>query len=323
MNTTSSSKAKNKIMTDSRSKVSQMDKGSNMIQKNDIIKDSRIAEKKDYRIMDRMIFLEPDRVLDEAKNRKQQLESCLEDLELRIQTAPEGSLRITSSGATRTHYHRKNRNDPYGQYIKKEDRSLSAALVQKGYCQKLQKNLKNQLDALNDLLANYHPSSIYDIYENLHEERKRMMSPILLSDGEYSESWLSKEYKGKPFSPDDDSEFYTDNGIRVRSKSEVLIGNELLNFGVPFRYEYPVTMTNGIVVHPDFYCLNIRNRQEIIWEHLGIMDDPHYVENSIKKLNWYFKKGFIIGENLIITFETKRNPLNTKLTKKYIELHLL
>ena len=40
-------------------------------------------------------------------------------------------------------------------------------------------------------------------------------------------------------------------------------------------------------LHPDFYCLNLRTRQEFAWEHFGMMDDPDYASTTAEKLRLY------------------------------------
>jgi len=55
-----------------------------------------------------------------------------------------------------------------------------------------------------------------------------------------------------------------------------------------------------------------------------MMDDQNYVENTfVPKMYDYYSNGFLPGENMIMTFETRRHPLNTAHVKKLIEHYLL
>ena len=63
----------------------------------------------------------------------------------------------------------------------------------------------------------------------------------------------------------------------------------------------------------------MRKREEIYWEHFGMMDDPNYVENAMQKLMLYQQNGIFPGEQLIITFETRKNPLNQKQILNLVE----
>ena len=74
---------------------------------------------------------------------------------------------------------------------------------------------------------------------------------------------------------------FSENGERVRSKSEVIIADILKNNGIPYRYEYPVLINRNI--HPDFCCLNVRTRKEYFWEHFGKMDDIEYARQKLER----------------------------------------
>lgn len=65
-------------------------------------------------------------------------------------------------------------------------------------------------------------------------------------------------------------------------------------------------------MYPDFTILRMPAREEIYLEHFGMMDDYNYVETVMRKLNTYERNGIYIGVNLFITYETSRNPLNTR-----------
>jgi len=64
--------------------------------------------------------------------------------------------------------------------------------------------------------------------------------------------------------------------------------------------------------------LNPNTRQEFIWEHFGMMDDPVYCENAMKKLSTYQENGILPGRKLIATYESGRFPLNKRLIEKTI-----
>ena len=79
---------------------------------------------------------------------------------------------------------------------------------------------------------------------------------------------------------------------------------------------------SGRIVYPDFYCLNVRKRREIVYEHFGMMDDPEYANNAVKKIEEYQRNGYWLGKNFIATFESSRKSINTleieELAKQYL-----
>ena len=93
--------------------------------------------------------------------------------------------------------------------------------------------------------------------------------------------------------------------------------------GIPYKYERPLVLRTIGKVHPDFTVLNVRTREEFVWEHFGMMDDPGYCERNLGKIVAYEKDGFFPGKNFIMTFETKEHPLNTKIIDKLVENFLV
>jgi exodeoxyribonuclease V alpha subunit len=89
--------------------------------------------------------------------------------------------------------------------------------------------------------------------------------------------------------------------IMMRSKSEVIIANILLDRNIPFKYEIPLYAIDGTFYLPDF-TITIRGT-EWYWEHLGMLSVPTYKKHWEKKKAWYEKNGF--SERLITTSESE------------------
>ena len=175
------------------------------------------------------------------------------------------------------------------------------------------------MSKINDLLSN--KLNLQQVYENLHNGRKKLFFPVTLSDKDFAKNWLSVEYKHKSFEQATTA-LFTSKGERVRSKSEVIIADTLTRLGIPYRYEFPIRL-KIYTVYPDFYCLNLRTRQEFIWEHFGMMDDLEYAQNAVSKIQNYQKNGYFPGKNLITTFETKASPISTKQIEQLAREYLL
>ena len=72
--------------------------------------------------------------------------------------------------------------------------------------------------------------------------------------------------------------------------------------------------------YPDFTILDPVTRQEVIFEHFGMVDQDHYFRNSfIDKLRLYLENGYVIGENLLFTFETQEHPFTIDLFARVLE----
>ena len=99
-------------------------------------------------------------------------------------------------------------------------------------------------------------------------------------------------------------------GLFVRSKSEVVIVNQLVNAGVEFEYEQ-LLEENGHRCIPDF-SFETPWGGRIIWEHLGMLGVPEYKASWERKLKFYKEIGYILGENLFTTCDHENGAIMTE-----------
>jgi ATP-dependent DNA helicase RecQ len=92
----------------------------------------------------------------------------------------------------------------------------------------------------------------------------------------------------------------TENGIWVRSKSEVIIANILFRSNIEFEYEEKLYYGNGKWKEPDF---TVRYNDKIwYWEHLGMLGDEKYNQHWQDKKKLYKEIG--IYDQVLITKES-------------------
>lgn len=234
-----------------------------------------------------------------------------------LKKAPEGSLKASRHGKGYQYHHRTEKSGPNGNYISKKDRGLAKALAQKEYDQKLLKSVEAEIKALQRALSSLPNIPAEELYDTFPDSKKCLIEPYYEPAERLKERWASAEYEGNFYHPVNTG-FETDLGEEVRSKSELYIANQLFKAGVPYRYEYPIWLEGYGTVYPDFVILNVRERKEIIWEHLGMMDEPEYAAKVVRKLAAYEANGYYLGENLIITMETKEQPLDVRQVKRLV-----
>ena len=199
------------------------------------------------------------------------------------------------------------------------------SLVEDDYCRKLLQKIQKQIHLLEKLQKEYQ-GELEEIYDSLHPGRKRLIEPMIKPVNTIIREFENITYVGKEFDASDDSAFYTIKGERVRSKSEVLIANELFRNGIPYHYELPIHLRSRdrtITIYPDFTALNKRTGRKYLLEHLGKMDDPEYNEITMLKLNTFEKNNILLGRDLILLHETKKIPLDTRVITSYINTYLL
>lgn len=107
------------------------------------------------------------------------------------------------------------------------------------------------------------------------------------------------------FAPED-LRYSTAAGITVRSKSERTIADALTRYGLPFKYEAAFRCTvegTNVLYYPDFTILR-SDGHEVIWEHLGLVENSSYLSKSMRKLSNYMLAGLSLADDLIITLES-------------------
>jgi len=108
-------------------------------------------------------------------------------------------------------------------------------------------------------------------------------------------------------------------GLFVRSKSEVIIANMLVDHNIDFEYETPFEgEKNGGKRLPDFTFIDAAG-EKILLEHLGMLHKPSYKEDWEKKRQFYMDNGMIEGENLFITMDDEYGGIDSDEIKKVID----
>jgi hypothetical protein len=108
-------------------------------------------------------------------------------------------------------------------------------------------------------------------------------------------------------------------GLLVRSKSEVIISNELEYRELPFDYEREFTGKNGQKRIPDFTFTDAAGDM-IILEHLGMLSVPSYKADWEKKKLFYEESGYRMNENLFITTESEKGGIDSKEIERVIDV---
>ena len=213
-------------------------------------------------------------------------------------------------------------NRKQGKYISPDNVRKAEQIATYDYLNAFIKRIDKEITLINTTIHKL-GASPEDYYTSLTNARQNLIKPIIPTDAQFVEAWLSQPYEPKPFDENDDTDFRTVKDERVRSKSEILIANALERKQVPYKYECPILFNELGIIHPDFTALNVKRRKQIYWEHLGKMDDPDYARNNAFRINVYQKHGIYLGDNLIVTMETSTLPLDVKLVDSLIKHYLL
>ena len=236
-----------------------------------------------------------------------------------MDTLPQGVLRCTSS----------NGSDQYhidGKYISKKKKEYVQKVAQREYDEKLMPLLEKVISKWKELEAFYNEGILEKTFEAMCDARKKLVIPFIEPMDIKIKRFMEEEYEPSTFEEDDKTEFYTIRNERVRSKSELIIADELFRHTIPYRYEMPLMLDNRgkpITFRPDFTVMNKNSGKRYIWEHLGMMDNQEFVERKIRKIDIYERNGYLLGEKLLLTHETSKVPLSRTVLNSYIENYLL
>jgi len=112
----------------------------------------------------------------------------------------------------------------------------------------------------------------------------------------------------------------TKNGFLVRSKSEVIVANELINSGIDLtekNYEARLPSINNSHDYklPDFTFAV--NGKTYYWEHLGMLSVESYRRSWARKLAWY--KENLYGETLITSEDGSDGSIDSKTINRIIQ----
>lgn len=181
-------------------------------------------------------------------------------------------------------------------------------MARSSYKHELMALVRNNIKVLKKVLAEYSAYSRADVLAKL--------SPCLqdvLFNTDFDivmkklKEWATDDYKRNP-APFKGGVIRAKNGTRVRSKSECVIYNLLLEAGIPFRYDSVIELkrknkygeVETFYESPDF-LIKCPNGKLIIIEHAGILASIQYTNDLSNKLQTYQLNGYRLGYTLFVT----------------------
>lgn len=249
------------------------------------------------------------------------LEEIVIKTKMNLNNVPEGTLRLSRSNNYVQFYHCTKENKQ-GKYIAKSNDELIHLLAQKSYDDKVLKVAEKRLNQIKKILKDYEDDEIEQIYLKEHKERQGLIKQAEQTWQQRLNEWKEKEYQGKGFG-DGMPVIVTERGERVRSKSEKIMADFFYRNKIEYKYECPIYLKGMGIVYPDFTFLSKKMGKEIYWEHNGMVAEPTYARNMVRKIDAYENSGIYVGEQLILTFETEQNVLNTSKIEQVVEKYLV
>lgn len=247
----------------------------------------------------------------------------LEEQEQELRTLPAGSLafRKTKGG---TEYVRITKRWVDGRtiYLRtgiSKKPQLVRQLARKKYLELSVKALAAEIKRLTRFLENRIEPDAAHVLQMLPAAYRALPEEMFFSARTAQDRWVREPYRQNTFRPEEKIHI-TGTGLRVRSKSELLIAEKLDAYGLPYRYERVIAFENHFF-SPDFEIAAAGGI--VYWEHCGMMSDSRYRSSSQWKLKQYEKMGIVPWKNLIVTYDMEDGGLNIRIIESEIVNKLL
>ncbi len=216
------------------------------------------------------------------------LAKMLDAMNKEIETLPEGRLGTKKSRGYGYLKWNKKSGERHLSMKKDEDVEIAQALRRKLYLEKLTKEIEKNIEVIDKLLRDYKPFKP-------HEVKASLSKAYQIPPGKEKEILPGFELRKA-------SEYV------FKSKSEEIAALVIEGNNLEMMYEWGIRLY-GKVYRPDFTIRVPGTNELIYYEHFGMPDHPGYYGKMLEKLMDYWHAGIRIGENLIVTFETKEHPL--------------
>ena len=214
-------------------------------------------------------------------------------------------------------------------YLGGEKHEQVLAIKRYRYAGKALEVLDRDIELLDSLVRNYIQPD-YDTINSLLPATYRtdLRSPGLSTASmppeavEWKKRLEAEKAKYPPYKPEQLKHPAMD-GTMMRSKSEVIIANMLIQAGIPFVYEAPLFI-NGKNVLPDFTILSLIDlKTEIIIEHQGMIFVDEYANKFIRSLRLFLQTDWIPNKNLFFTFDNAQETIDPRqvlsILRKYVD----
>lgn len=200
------------------------------------------------------------------------------------------------------------------------NKPLVMRLVRKRYLEEAIKRLDRNIKVIETAIAKYVESDEQSVMSELiirYPELRKGLYKDALSD----EEWAS-DYTPAYGLHGENLKSTSANGIKMRSRGEIIIAGRLDYYHIPYRYEDQYKHPDLDRV-PDFKIRRPRDGKIIYWEHFGLVNDDEYMKGTGLKLTEYEVNGIVPWDNLIITYDQIDGGIDVRIIDAMIQGWLL
>lgn len=246
----------------------------------------------------------------------------LETVRMELEKCPRGLLYQQTKGK-KTYYIQSYYEK--GQQIHKgisSEPELVIGLIKRELLEKELKSLENNEKQIEACLKNIQNFQLYTEIEKL-QKRCPSVTEEMVSEAlkpKTVSAWEQEEFEQSNYKVEERRQ-RTRRGLKVRSKSELLIAESLYEYSLPFRYEQILYIQDKAFA-PDFTILKADGTL-VYWEHFGLTNTKEYLEHQMYKLRMYASKDIVPWKNLIITYDDPSGNVDLRIIRAEIENKLM
>ena len=222
---------------------------------------------------------------------REDLKDAIEVIDRELKSAPEGSLARRGSYAIHMIHGKSTGITNEVERIRK--------LCRKKLNITRKRKIKRCLEVLEYPLTKIHDTSMRETVDSLPPTYKDFGEKFFYHPN--FQLWIEEDFETNNFR-DEEIKYISNNGVVVRSKSELIIANLLEKLGYFYRYEAALWI-NGKKIFPDFTIMNPWTGEIYYIEHFGALHIDKYVNYMLQKMRIYRQNGITNVNKILFTFE--------------------
>ena len=214
-------------------------------------------------------------------------------------------------------------------YIRQSDSEVLRNITYGAVVNETVRIIRQNMAAIENFLNTFKPYAYDDVLNELPKAYREAVD-FLTTSVPAPKAVIQSE---NPFRPEE-LKHTASNGLKVRSKNELIITEELTSFDMNYRYEMALKLlektvnpdgtvyTRTVTKYPDF-TIFLKDGSAIYWEHSGKFGKEDYRYDQFKKFQLYYDNGIYPPKNLIITMDDDDKPLDIMTIRRIIQSMLL
>lgn len=202
------------------------------------------------------------------------------------------------------------------------DEEILRALIKKSIYEDELKSIATQKKVLEICINELVPFDLEMSIKNLKERCPDLSDALIVDTIKIGANcaWAQADYEKSNYK-EEEKRHITSRGLKVRSKSELLIAEKLYEYNIAFRYEQVMHIDNTTLI-PDFTILRSDGKL-FYWEHEGMTNVKKYLDWQQHKGQIYASVNIVPWDNLIITYDDESGNMDLRVVESEIKNKLM